>query len=366
MENTVITYKCPNCSGGLEYQPGADKLVCPFCDSEFAEQELKDTKAYSQAQEDQRRQEEFNANMVEYNCPSCGAEILADQHTAAEICPYCHNPVVAKGRLSGALRPDTVVPFKYDAEAAKSKFMEIMGKKWFLPKDFLATAHLEKIQGIYYPFWVADADTDCSFEGIGTRVRSWRSGNIKYTETTKYKVYRRGDIHFEDLSTAALSEADKAMLEGVLPFPATCHEPFSMTYLSGFVTKKRNMERNDIQGEVKNRINQYAEQILRGTVHGYSTVSTMEKSAVVKHSNWEYCLMPLWILTYNTPKRRYTFAMNGYTGKTYGEMPINWKKLALVAGLVGALLGLATAFLLPLLIEGSGYYYSSGGGLWIW
>ena len=352
MEHTVITYKCPNCSGGLEYMPGTDRLACPFCESEFSETDLLNTKAHQLAEEDQRKQEEFNSQMMEYTCPSCGAEILADENTAADICPYCHNPVAAKGKLSGALRPDSVVPFKYDSKAAKEKFMEIMGKKWFLPKNFLDPSHLEKTQGIYYPFWVADADTDCSIDGIATRVRSWRNGNIKYTETTKYKVYRKGDIHFEDLSTAALSEADKKMLEGILPFPATCHEEFSMRYLSGFVTKKRDMDRADVQVEVKNRIGHYAEQILRGTVHGYNSVSVLNRKTYIKHSNWEYCLMPLWILTYNTPKRRYIFAMNGYTGKTYGEMPINWKKLLLVAGIVGLVIGLFAGFGIPLLLDG--------------
>lgn len=366
MDHTVISYKCPNCSGGLEYKPGSDKLVCPFCDSEFKEQELKDTKAYRQAREEQRLQEEFNAQMVEYNCPSCGAEILADENTAADMCPYCHNPVALKGRLSGALRPDKVVPFKYDAQAAKQKFIETMGKRKFVPGNFLATAQLEKIQGIYYPFWVADADTDSSFTGIGTKVRTWRAGNIRYTETSKYDVFRRGDIHFEDLSTAALSEADKAILEGILPFPATCHEDFSMTYLSGFVTKKRDMDRKDVEGDVKNRIDTYSEQLLRETIHGYSSVSTRERRAVIKQSRWEYCLMPIWLLTYNTPKRRYVFAMNGYTGKTYGELPIDWKKLLLVGLGIGLGIGLLAALLVPAVMGSSGYYFSSGGGFLIW
>ncbi|MBR5137078.1 MAG: TFIIB-type zinc ribbon-containing protein [Clostridia bacterium] len=349
MAQTVITYKCPNCSGGLEYLPGTDQLGCPFCESKFTEAELQGMKAHQQAEEDQHKQDEFNEHMLEYTCPSCGAEILADENTAADICPYCHNPVAAKGKLSGALRPDTVVPFKYDSKAAKEKFLESMSKKWFLPKDFLAPAHLEQIQGIYYPFWVADADTDCAIDGVATKVRTWRHGDTRYTETSKYSIYRKGDIHFEDLSTAALSEADKAMLEGILPFPATCHEEFSMKYLSGFVTKKRNLEKKAVQDEVKRRIYGYADQILKNTVHGYNNVTVLDRKVYIKHSNWEYCLMPIWILTYNTPKRRYTFAMNGYTGKTYGEMPIDWKKLIIVAGIVGVAVGLLAGFGLPLL-----------------
>ena len=57
--------------------------------------------------------------------------------------------------------------------------------------------------------------------------------------------------------------------------------------------------------------------------------------------------MPIWILTYKSKKgKTYTYAMNGYTGKIYGEYPFDLKKvlafaagLALVVGAVAALFG---------------------------
>ena len=49
---------------------------------------------------------------------------------------------------------------------------------------------------------------------------------------------RAGDIHFEDIVTCALSDADKKMLEGVLPYPSEELTDFSMPYLSGFFAKK--------------------------------------------------------------------------------------------------------------------------------
>ena len=52
--------------------------------------------------------------------------------------------------------------------------------------------------------------------------------------------------------------------------------------------------------------------------------------------------MPIWILTYKSKKgKTYTYAMNGYTGKVYGELPISFVKL-------GILLASVTAALTPL------------------
>ena len=36
----VITYKCPNCDGGLIFDPESQKFHCEYCLSSFSEEEL--------------------------------------------------------------------------------------------------------------------------------------------------------------------------------------------------------------------------------------------------------------------------------------------------------------------------------------
>ena len=36
-------YKCPACSGSLEFDPATQKMVCPFCGSTFEMAQLQDT-----------------------------------------------------------------------------------------------------------------------------------------------------------------------------------------------------------------------------------------------------------------------------------------------------------------------------------
>ena len=331
---TTVTYKCPNCDAGLLFDAEKQKFCCEFCLSEFVESELQNTDAAKKVKEEEEAAQEFCSHMNEYSCPNCGAQIVADENTAADFCYFCHNPIVLMGKLSGQRKPDKIIPFKFDKKSAEERFLRYAKKKWFVPSSFFAKEHAEKISGIYFPFWVTDADTDSSIDGIATRVRSWRMGDYLYTETSRYQIRRGGDIHFEDIVTSAISDADKQMLEGILPYPSDSLTDFSVPYLLGYTAKKRDIERSDIVPEVRGRMQDYAGTLLRNTVVGYSTVNILNSSVNVRKSHWEYALMPIWILTYKKGKRTYTYAMNGYTEKIYGELPVSWYKLLALFGAV--------------------------------
>ena len=328
--DTTVTYKCPNCDAGLVFDAESGSFSCDFCLSHFTEQELIETEAHKRAERAAMEDEEFASEMHEYHCPSCGAEVVADKDTVAQFCYYCHNPVVHAGRLSGQLQPHKVIPFRISQWEAEEMFLAWCKKKWFLPRDFKSRAHAAQIKGVYYPFWVTDADASGSTEFKATRVHTWRSGDYQYTNTKVYKLERAGEIHFEDIVTCALSDADKQMLEGVLPYPSEELTDFSMPFLSGFLAKKRDIERDSLSEEVRGRMHDYTAALLRSTVReAYSTVTPEETAVNIKESHWEYALLPIWILTYpHKDGKVYTFAINASTGKIYGELPVSQLKLA--------------------------------------
>ncbi len=223
---TTLTYQCPNCGAGLAFDAEKQKFCCEFCLSEFLEEQVSNAHSEEEMRREEAAREEYNAHMREYECSNCGAHIMADENTAADFCYYCHNPVVLLGRLSGQMKPQRIVPFKYNKEEAQKKFLQFARKKWFVPNAFFEQSQVEKISGVYYPFWITDADTDSTMSAHGTRLRVWRRGNVEYTETSNFKIHRRGNIHFEDITSSAFSEADKRMLEGILPYPSEALQPF--------------------------------------------------------------------------------------------------------------------------------------------
>lgn len=353
MENATTVYRCPNCNAGLCFDAEKQLFDCAFCLSEFSEQELLKTDSRERAAAEETAGEEFCSHMQEYFCPSCGGEVVADETTAADFCLYCQSPVVLRGRLSGQMRPHKLIPFRIDRDEAERQFLAFAKKKWFIPRGVFARGQMEKIRGVYYPFWVADADTDCELDAKATRVRSWTRGDVRYTETSYFDIRRRGNIHFEDMTFSALREEDKQMLEGVLPYPSSALTEFSMPYLSGFLAKKRNIEREELAEEVRGKMNSYAGSLLSGTAVGYTTLRTQRCAVRVLSSRWEYALMPVWVFTYTGKKRSYTYAMNGYTGKIYGELPVSGGRLAAFASILFGVAAAGAALLYALI----------GGGL---
>lgn len=358
MSNTsTVTYQCPNCAAPLPFNAEKQKFACEFCLSEFTKEELAATEtaraaeeaasAAAEAEAEAREvpDEEFSAQLGEYTCSTCGAGIVCDDATAATECPYCHNPVLLVGKLSGQMRPHKIIPFRFDREGAKKRFREFAGRKWFVPRDFVSEAQIAHMAGIYYPFWCTDADTRAAMTARATRVRSWRAGDYRYTETSNYHIVRGGNIHFEDIVTPALSIEDQKMLAGILPYPSDSLEDFSMPYLSGFLAKKRDIEKDSIREAVRRRMEGYTQTLLRDTIHGYATVIPNAPRLLLSRIRWDYTLMPIWLLTYQRRGRTYTYAMNGYTGKVYGELPVSRLKLAILGAVVGLLVGTAVALL---------------------
>ncbi len=338
MAETTITYKCPNCDAGLIFDAEKQLFACEFCLSEFGEDDLKGTSSQEKAEKAERENSEFREEINEYHCQSCGAQIIADKSTVADFCYYCHNPVVLVDRVTGSLKPVKIIPFAFDKAAAKEAFLRFAKKKRFLPRDYFSLDTAEKISGVYFPFWVTDADTLAHLDTVAHRVAKWRSGSYRYTEISNYSVKRSGYIHFEDITTSAYSEEDKRMLEGILPYPMEAYRDFSMPYLLGYVAKKKDMEREAVQGEVRERMKSYATTLLKRTVNGYGKVDTPSVCVNINSCHWDYSLLPVWILTYRKKGRKkdkvYTYAMNGSTGKVYGELPVSIPKILATAGAI--------------------------------
>jgi hypothetical protein len=118
-----------------------------------------------------------------------------------------------------------------------------------------------------------------------------------------------------------------------------------MPYLQGFAAKKRNVERESLSDEVREKMRGYSETLLSDTVIGYTSVNTDFVSMSVNSAHWEYTLMPIWILTYKKGEKTYVYAMNGSTGKIYGELPLSPWKLAILGVAVSAITALI-AFLI--------------------
>lgn len=339
----AVQYKCPNCGGGLIFDAVKQDFRCEYCDSVFEEEVFfkKDENLDSGNKQSVSENENFD-NAVLYLCPSCGAEIVTDETTAATTCYYCSNPVVLSGKLSGELKPDMIVPFKIDKKGAIDKFKEMCGKKKFLPKNFVSESRLEEIKGVYFPYWYIDCETNGSMNAKSKNVRSWVVGDIKYTETTVKGHFRQGEMQIRNMPEAALKNKDKDIMRYVCPFNNQELVPFSMSYLSGYFAERRNIDYKEIENDVEAKIKRFSTDKLKSSVDEVN-VSVTDSIINVGEKRWRYNLLPVWVLSYKHKDKNYIYALNGQTGKVYGELPVCNKKLgALFAGVAAGVSVLLT------------------------
>lgn len=352
----VITYQCPNCGGGLSFEPKTQKYWCAYCLSRFDQAELgnivseeaqaglegmgsEEAQAGPEgmvsgedAQEDGGNGFGADDSATVYSCPSCGAEILTDSTTAATFCYYCHNPVILSGRLEGEFLPDCVIPFSIDRKKAEEIFGAWIGKKRYVPKDFYSPKQVEKMTGVYFPYWLFCGQVDGEISGQGTKLRSWTAGNLRYTERKTYQVERRGRVNIEYAARNALKKANAQLCEGVLPFAEEGIQPFSMGCLSGFVAQKRDRGKEELIPEMYQEVKDFMLTRLQDSAAEYSEFKVSRKRADIQDARWDYGLFPVWTLTYKGPKdgKIYYFALNGQTGKVCGELPVDGGKLFLL------------------------------------
>lgn len=356
----AITYKCPNCGAGLRFEPELQKYKCDFCGSSFTQKQLQ-TLAPDEASDQTVPKDEADpagagaacgeGEAVVYTCPSCGASVVTDSTTAATFCYYCHSPVVLQGRLSGTYLPDRVIPFKYDRKKAQEIFLDYVKHKHFVPGAFFSKDQIEKLSGVYYPFWVFEGTIEGRLSGRADKIRTYISGDMEFTETSIYQVERGGRIGIQNLSRNALSESDKNLIDSVMPFRLKEAQPFSMGYLQGFVAQRRDIEQDQIAGEMQTRAKKYADMALRETLSEYTTVTAADSDLRVEDEHYSYMLLPVWLLTYRAlDGKKYFFAMNGQTGEIHGKLPVASGKLAMAAGGVGGIVFALTLALLYLLL----------------
>lgn len=341
---SVLTYKCPNCGGYLVFEPETQRYTCPYCLSDFAQTELASATSESEdTQETEDNIQEREEQVLVYTCPSCGAEIATDTTTAATFCYYCHNPVVLSKRLGGEQMPSLIVPFQLSKEEAKERFLSWIGNKAYIPPAFYSPAQIEKLSGIYFPYWTLDCTLQADMHATARDIRIWRSCDTEYTETKTYAIHRLGDISLTELSRNALQKSQSKMLEGILPFDLKKACPFHPGYLSGFWAEVKDIEKESLLPELQEEINHYAKSLISNTLSSHQNVTTDSFQTYNLQHTWKYLLLPVWILTYSHQGKTYYFAMNGQTGEICGRLPLHKRKLFFTcAGIFAAVTTLIT------------------------
>ena len=323
-------YKCPCCGGAIAFDSTIQKMKCPYCDTEFEMDALKGYDAELQDEETDSMEWETAAGgewgegetdgLRTYVCKSCGGEIVGDANTAATSCPFCDNPM---GQFSGSLKPDLVIPFKLDKKAAKEGLMKHLTGKRLLPKIFKDQNHIDEIKGVYVPFWLFDTDVDAKVRYKATKIRTWSDSDYNYTQTSYYMVHRGGSVGFEYVPVDGSTKMADDLMESIEPYDLKEAVDFQTAYLAGYLADKYDVTAEESIDRANERVKKSTEQAFAETVIGYDTVVAENTSVQFHGGKAKYALYPVWLLNTTWNGNKYTFAMNGQTGKFVGDLPVD-------------------------------------------
>ncbi len=347
----VIEYKCPCCNAGLVFDGSSQTLTCEYCENTFdmdavrafneAEAAVQEDFQWEPDQKQEWSQDDQDA-LHAFQCPSCGGEIIGEATTAASFCPYCDNPTVMPSRLSGDLKPDAVIPFQKTNEDAKAAFLQLCKGKPLLPKEFTQAQRIERITGMYVPFWLYDCEADYQGSYQATRIHRWSDANYTYTKTDHFLLKRDAHAGFSGIPMDGSSKMDDTFMESIEPYDYHQLTDFHTAYLTGYLADKYDVPSENGKERIRKRVDTAIREELQNSLVGYHTVVPTTQNLQMQHGKVKYVLLPVWMLNTNYRGKLYTFAMNGQTGKMTGTFPICPKRTAMwFSGVFAAVTALA-------------------------
>ena len=354
MANRV--YRCPACGGELEWSPAIQKLRCPYCGSEFDES-LFDQKEEGIGQELDNNEYETGQDAAEagydsasdatddsninpqdlrvYKCQTCGAEIVTDKTTMATSCAFCNSPVVLTEQLDTKFRPKWILPFRVERKQVEQIYLNYVKSRPFTPSEFTSRAQIEKIKGIYIPFWMYHMNLMAFMEARGETVTTTKDRKYVYTHHNVFHIVREGTLTIDKLPVDASSKTPNDAMDSIEPFDYSDLQPFRMSYMAGFLAERYDEDMDLCRKRAMVRAENTIEQKLAATVSGYSSLQVLSRKLDLQPGTRvraDYAMLPVYLLFTRYQGKSYLFAVNGQTGKAVGDVPISKAKAALFCG----------------------------------
>lgn len=343
----VRSVVCPGCGAKMVFDAGTQKMKCEYCETILDVTSLikSEQEASAEAKSNILVDGDFQAQQKTgdfkvFHCASCGAELLTDDYTSATFCSFCGQPSMIEERLSGQVLPSYVIPFQIGKEQAQEIFKNWAKKGIFTPRTLKKDTTIQKVTGIYVPFWLYDYDAKMDCQADCIKVRHSSDSKYNYTYTDHYSVERYVTASYNRIPCDASIKMPDDTMDLLEPFNYNKLQKFNMAYLSGFYAEKFNYTAEDLTKRVEKRVTQYIEKNTLDTISGYTSVHIRNKNIYLNPQKAEYALLPVWLLSYRLGDKNYMFTLNGQTGKMVAKRPVSIKRVLYILCITYIIIGL--------------------------
>jgi hypothetical protein len=332
--------RCPSCGSPAD----EGTAVCTTCGTDIG-----DTAALSAPGSDV----ETPPLTAGFSCRSCGATVACEPGPRSYACAFCGSTYVAEVRGEGlsALVPEFIVPFRVGREQARGIFGDWCREGFFTPRDVRQAGKLDRLQGIYLPFWTFSMRADSTWEAD---IGEWwyKEKTETYTDSQGKEQTRtvrvrhtewhplRGRHHsyharFQTSGARGLPQ-EEALAAG--PFQLLEMRRYRPHYLAGWLAEPVSVPREQALAECQSTFLEAEGARIRAFLPG-DTHSGLEWSTTFSEIADDLVLLPFWIGTYSYRGEVYRYVLNGQTGTATGTRPVSPVKVGLlVAGILLAIL----------------------------
>lgn len=346
-------YSCKNCGAELFFDPKTGKLHCDYCGFDYdpSEYDMTPSEEASSDQTIPQFQEAETADpaeaassqtatddsvstddLVVYQCPNCGAEVITSQKTVATTCVYCNRAITLTGNVKGEFRPDYVLPFKKDRKDVENAYRALCRQSILTPRLFSRESTVQKIKGMYVPYWLYSFNGSASVNVRAERIRVYRSGDDEVTETSRYRIHEEGDGFFDRIPADAMKEMDNIMMDSIEPFDFSELQKFNPAFLTGFYTQQWDDSAADNEPRAKGRAKHALSDEVMSRIGTYTTRTIESEQYKWSGQRVEQVMIPVWMMYTEYKGKKYVFGMNGQTGKMMGTIPRDPVRLLEIGG----------------------------------
>ena len=312
-------FPCPNCNGQLIFSPKSGKLKCTSCGHYYKSADYKSPVKIEEAGMDTRI----------YICPNCAGEIQLIDNDGMEFCPYCGTQATMEEKFSKTGVPKYIIPFTIHKELAKEKYEKATKGIPFTPDGLNKDENINKMVGLYMPYYLYDFELHDSFEYRGEHI--YALGDYEYTD--RANVNLSYDVDHIQIPYDASQSLDDTISSQLEPFSMEDLREFNPNYLAGFYVENSTVDMELYLGESTEKAIDYLQQKTKKETCSYPLNSEEEKKInkelinKIKSNGAEGVYLPMYFLTTSYGDRVAYSVINGQTGKTYVDMPIDKRNL---------------------------------------
>ena len=273
-------------------------------------------------------------------CQSCKAVSVFDATRVGQNCDFCGSPsLLDYQEIRAPIRPQGILPFKVDQGKVREQIRRWFGSKWIAPSDLKRRAMVDRVTGIYIPYWTFDAEVHCPWEADAGHyyytTEEYRDGQgraqTRQVRHTRW-VPASGviDYFFDDVPVPGTHGVHHALLREVEPFATKELVGYETAYVSGFVVEHYQIVLFDAAERSRQSMHDQLMAMCAAAVPG-DTHRNLQIHPTFSGQTFKHVLVPIWMLSYTYGRTAYQVVVNGYTGKMGGEYPKSpWKILLLV------------------------------------